>query len=144
MTNLDRALKSRDITLLTMVHIVKVMVFPVVMNGYENWTIKKAECQRICAFELWSWKWFLRVPWIVRRSAVNPKGNQPWIFNGRTDAEAEAPILWPPDAKSWLTGKVGKYWWETLRAGGEGGNREWDDWMASQTQWTWVWTNSKS
>ena len=119
MTNLDRALKSRDITLLTMVHIVKVMVFPVVMNGYENWTIKKAECQRICAFELWSWKWFLRVPWTVRRSAVNPKGNQPWIFNGRTDAEAEAPILWPPDAKSQLP-----WYWERLRAREEGGGQD--------------------
>jgi len=70
---------------------------------------------------------------------VNPKGNQSWIFIGRTDAEAEAPIFWPPDAKSQL---IGKDWcWRRLRAGGEG-NREWDGWMASSTQWTWVWANS--
>ena len=67
---------------------------------------------------------------------VNPKGNQPWIFFGRTDAEAEAPILWPPDGKSRL---ISKPWcWERLRAGGEGDHRGWDGWMASQIQWTWV------
>ena len=72
---------------------------------------------------------------------VNPKGNQPWIFIGRTDAEAEAPILCPPDAKSRLLGK--RPWcWERLKAGGEGGNRGWDDWIASPTQWTWVWAGS--
>ena len=81
-------------------HLAKAMVFSVVMYGCESWTIKKAECQRIDAFELWCWRRFLEVPWIV-----NPKGNQPWIFTGRIDAEAEAPILWPPDAKSQLTGK---------------------------------------
>ena len=68
MTNLDRVLKSRDITLLTKVHIVKAMVFPIVMYGYESWTIKKAECQRIDAFELWCWRRLLRVPWTARRS----------------------------------------------------------------------------
>ena len=68
---------------------------------------------------------------------VNPKGNQPWKFIGRTDAKAEALILWPPDAKSWLTGK--KPWcWEILRAGRKGSDRGWDGWMASLTQWTWV------
>ena len=73
--------------------------------------------------------------------SVNPKGNQPWIFIGRTDAEAEAPILWPTNTKSWLTGK--KPWcWERLRAGGGGDDRGWDDWMMSSTQWTWVWPNS--
>ena len=77
---------------------------------------------------------------------VNPKGNQPWIFIGRTVVEAEAPILWPSDVKSWL---VGGSWcfprpwcWERFRAGGEEGDREWDGWIASPTQWTWVWTNS--
>ena len=74
------------------------------MYGCENWTIKKTEHQRIVAFELWCWKRLLRVPWTTRRS-VYPKGNQSWIFIGRTDAEAEAPILWPPDAKNWLHGK---------------------------------------
>jgi len=71
---------------------------------------------------------------------VNPKGNQSWIFIGRTDAEAEAPILWPPDTNSRLTGK--DWCWERLRAGGEGGSRGWDGWMASPTHWTWVWANS--
>ena len=68
MTNLDSILKSRDITLLTKVHIVKAIVFPVVMYGYESWTIKKAECQRIAAFELWCWRRLLRVPWTARSS----------------------------------------------------------------------------
>ena len=74
--------------------------------------------------------------------AINPKGNQPWIFIGRTDAEAEVLILWPPDVKSQLTGK--ELWcWERLRAG-EWDNRGWDGWMASPTQWTWVWASSGS
>ena len=114
MTNLDSVLKSRDITLLTQVHIVNSMVFPVVMYGCESCIIKKPERQRIDAFELWCWRRLLRVPWTARRSnqsilkeikLLHPKGNQPWIFIGRTVAEAEAPILWPPDAKSWLIGK---------------------------------------
>ena len=72
---------------------------------------------------------------------VNPKGNQPWIFIGKTEVETEAPILWPPDVKSCL---IGKDWrWERLRARGEGGSRGWDGWMASPTQWTWVWASSK-
>ena len=107
-------LKSRDITLLTKACLVKAMVFPVVMYGCESWTIKKAERKRIDAFELWCWRWLLRVPWIARRSKLHPKGNQSWIFIGRTDAET--PILWPPDVKNWLIGKdpdAGKDWrWE--------------------------------
>ena len=71
---------------------------------------------------------------------VNSEGNQPWIFTGRTDAEAESPILWPPDTE--LAHWKRPWCWERLRAGGEGGNRRWDGWMASLTQWTWVWTNS--
>ena len=122
-------LKSRDITLPTKVHLVKVTVFPVIMYGCESWTMKKAECQRIDAFELWRWRRLLRVPWTVRRS-VNPKGNQPWIFIGRTDAKAEAPVLWPPYVKSRVIGKD-PWWWERLKAGG-GGNRGWDDLMASR------------
>ena len=89
MTNLDSILKSRDITLPTKAHLVKAMVFPVVMYGCEIWTIKKAEHRRIGAFELWCWRRLLRVPWTARRSNLNPKGNQSWIFIGRTDAEAE-------------------------------------------------------
>ena len=89
MTNLDSVLKSRDVTLLTKVHIVKSRVFPVVTSGFESWTIKKAEHQRINAFELWCWKRHLRVPWTARRSNQSIlKGNQPWTFIGRTDAEA--------------------------------------------------------
>ena len=99
MTNLDSILKSRDITLPTKVHLVKAIVFPVVMYGCESWTIKDAKCQRIDAFELWCWRRLLRVPWTARRSKpVHPKGHQSWIFIGRTDAET--PILWPPDAKT--------------------------------------------
>ena len=95
------------------VHLVKVMVFPVVMDGCESWTIKKAECQRIDAFELWYWR-TLESPLDYKEiQPVHPKGNQSWIFIGRTDAEAETPILWPPDAKSWLIWKdpdAGKDW----------------------------------
>ena len=102
MTNLGNILKSRDITLPTKVHLVKVMVFPVVVYGCESWTIKKAERRKIDAFELWCWRRLLRVPWTARRSIqpVHPKGHQSWVFIGRTDAEAETPILWPPDANS--------------------------------------------
>ena len=100
MTNLDSILKNRNITLLTKVHIVKAMIFPVVVYGCESWTIKKAECQRTDAFELWCWRRIL-IPLDSKEiKPVNPKGNQPSIFIGRTDAEADAPILWPPDAKS--------------------------------------------
>ena len=87
--------------------------FSIVMYGCESWTIKKAEHWRNDAFELWCWRRFLRVPWIASIKPVNPKGNQPWILIGRTDAEIEAPILWPCDVKSRLIGKVpdaGKDW----------------------------------
>ena len=94
MRNLDNTLKSRDITLPTKVRIVKAVAFPVVMYGYESWTIKKAEHQRIDDFELWCWRRLLRVPWTARRS------NQPWDFFGRNDAKAEIPVLWPPHVKS--------------------------------------------
>ena len=97
-------LKSRDVTLPTKVHIVKAMVVPAVMYRCESWTIKKAEHWRIDAFEQWCWRRLLRVTWTARRSnPLSPKGNQPWIFIGRTDAEAL--IFQPPDAKSQLTGK---------------------------------------
>ena len=100
-TNLDSLLKSRDITLPTNVHLVKAMVFPVVMYGCESWTVKKAECRRIDTFELWCWRRLLRVPWTARRSQpVHSKGDQPWVFFGRNDAKAETPLLWPPHVKS--------------------------------------------
>ena len=100
MTNLDSILKSRDITLSTKVHLVKAMVFPVVMYGCESWTVKKAERRRLDAFELWSWRGLLRVPWTTETQPVHPKGDRPWVFFGRNDAEAETPVLWPPHAKS--------------------------------------------
>ena len=104
MTNPDSILRSRDVTLLTVVRLVKAMIFPVVMCGCESWTTKKAECQRIVVFELCCWRRLLRVPWTAKEiKPVHPKGNQSWIFTGRTDAEA--PILGPPDWKNWLTRK---------------------------------------
>ena len=98
MTNLDSVLKIRDITLPTKVRLVKAVVFPVVMYGSESWTVKKAEHQRIDAFELWCWRRLLRVPWPARRSSqsiLKEIGSGLW-----TDAEAATPILWPPRAKS--------------------------------------------
>ena len=101
MTNLDSILKSRDITLPTKVCLVKAMVFPVVLYGCESWTVKKAEHRRIDAFEVWYWIRLLRVPWTVRRcNQFILKGDLSWGFIGRTDAEAETPVLWPPHEKS--------------------------------------------
>ena len=101
MTKLDSTFKSRDITLPTKVHLVKAMVFLVVICGCESWTVKKAERQRIDSFELWCWRRLLRVSWTVRRSNLSIlKEISPWVFIGRTDVESETPILWPPDAKS--------------------------------------------
>ena len=102
MTNLDSILKSRDITLPTKVRLVKAMVFSVVMYGCESWTRKKPESRRIDAFELWSWRRLLRVPWTAWRI---PKENQSWIFIRKIDAETETPILWLPDVKNWLIWK---------------------------------------
>ena len=106
MTNLDSIFKSRDISLPTKVCLVKAMVFPVVMYGCESWTVKKAECRRTHAFELWCWRRLLRVPWRSNQSIlkeiqpVHSEGDQPWDFFGRNDAKAETPVLWPPHAKS--------------------------------------------
>ena len=105
MTNLDSILKNRDITLPTKVCIVKTTVFPVVMYRCESWAIKKAECQSIDAFELWCWSRHLRVSWTARRSNQSILKEISPEFLGRTDAEAEGPILWPPDVKSSLIGK---------------------------------------
>ena len=103
MTNLDSILKSRDITLPTKVHLFKAMVFPVVMYGYESWTLKKAECRRIDAFELWYWRRLFENPLDCKEiQPVHSKGDQSWVFIGRTDVEAEIPILWPPDGKNRL------------------------------------------
>ena len=137
-TKLDSILKSTDITLPTKVHIVKAMVFPVVRYGCESLTIKKAEHQRTDAFELWCWRRLLRVSWTARRLLdywtklldFNPKGNQPWIFIGRTDAEA--PILWPPDVRSWLIGKdrdASKDWGQKEKGATEGKRVGWHHWL---------------
>ena len=100
MTNLDSILKSRDITLSTKVCLVKAVVFPVVMYEYESWTMKKAELRRTDDLEPWCWRRLLRVPWTARRSNQSIlKEVSPECSFGRTDAEAETPILWPPDAK---------------------------------------------
>ena len=100
LTNLDSILKSRDITLLTKVRLVKAMVFPVVMYGCESWTIKKAECQRIEAFERWCWR-RLESPFNYKEiQPVHPKGDQSWVFIGRIDVEIDTPVLWPPHAKN--------------------------------------------
>ena len=113
MTNLDSILKGRDIILPTKIHLVKAMVFPAVMYGCESWTIKKAEHRRTDAVELMLEK-TLESPLDCKEiQPVHPKGNQSWIFIVRTDVEAETPILWPPDTKSWFIGKdphVGKDW----------------------------------
>ena len=117
LTNLDSALKSRDITLPTKVHLVKAILFPVATYGCESWTINKAECLRINAFELCCWRRLLLVPWTVKENKwVNSKGNQSWIYLGRTDAEAEASILWPSMPKAYSLKK-------TLRLGKFDGRR---------------------
>ena len=100
MTNLDTIFKSRDIILPTKVHLVKAMVFPVVMYGCESWTVKKAEHRRIDAFELWCWR-TLESPLDCKEiQPVHSEGDQPWDFFGRNDAKAETPVLWPPHKKS--------------------------------------------
>ena len=143
MTNLDSILKSRDITLSAKVCLVKAMVFPVVMYGCENWTIKKVECWRIDVFELWCWRRLLRVPWTARRS------NQSILKEISPDCSLEGLMLklklqylatWWEE----LTPLKRPWCWKRLRAGGEGDDRGWDGWMASPTQWTWVWVGSGS
>ena len=143
MTNLVSILQSRDITLPTVVRLVKAMVFPVVMYRCESWTIKKAEHRRIDAFELWCWRRLLRVPWTARRS------NQSILKEISPEYSLEELML-----KLKLqyfghlmrrTDSLERPWcWERLKAGGEGDDRAWDGWMASPTQWTWVWVNSRS
>ena len=142
MTNLDSVLKTRDITLSTKVHLVKGMVFPVVMYGCESWTIKKAECQKIYAFELWCWRRLLRVPWTARRSKqsilkeISPGCSLEGLM---LKLKLRSLATWCEE----LTHLKRPWCWERLRAG-EGDDRGWDSWMASPTQWTWVWVNSGS
>ena len=106
MTNLNSILKSRDISLPTKVHLVKAMIFPVVMYVCESWTIKKTERRRIDAFKVWCWRRLLKSPLDCKEiQPVHPKGDQSWVFIGRTDTEAETPILWSPDSKNQLIRK---------------------------------------
>ena len=113
MANLDSILKSRDITFPTKVHLVKAMAFPMVMYRCKSWTIKKAEHQRIDAFELCCWRRLLSPLDYKEIQPVHPNGNQSWILIGRTHVEIETLILWLPDGKNWPTGKhpvAGKDW----------------------------------
>ena len=127
MTNLDSILKSRDITLPTEVRLVKAMVFPVDIYGCESWTIKKAEHWRIDAFELWCWRRLLRVPWTARKSNRSIlKETSP---EGRTDAEAETPILWPPDSKNWKDPDAGKDWNQEEKGMTEDEMIGWHHWL---------------
>ena len=143
-TNLGSILKSRDITLPTKVYLVKAMVFPVVMCGCESWAIQKAERWRIDGFWTVALGKTLESPLDCKEiQPVSPKGSQSWIFIGRTDAEAETPILWPPDCEE-LTHLKRPWCWKWLNVGGEGDGRRWDGWMASLTRWTWVWVSSRS
>ena len=100
MANLDSMLKSRDITLPIKVPLIKAMVFPVIMYGCDSWTIKKAECRRIYAFEQCFWRRLLRVSWTARRSGQSILGEISSEYSLRTDVEAETPILWPPDVEN--------------------------------------------
>ena len=146
MTNLNSILKSKDITLPAKACLVKAMVFPVVMYGCESWTIKKAECRRIDAFELWCWWRLLRVPWTARRS------NQSILKEISLEYSLEGLIL---KLKLQYFGHLmqkADHWkrpwsWERLKARGEGEEGEgrgWDGWMPSPTLWTWVWASSGS
>ena len=142
MTNLDNVLKSRDITLPADICIVKAKVFPEVMYECESWAIKKGECQRIDAFELWCWRRLLSIPCVARRSnqsifkKISPEYSLKGLklklpYFGHLMPLEEEPTHWK---RPWC--------WERLRVGGEGGDRVWDGWTASPTQWTWVWANS--
>ena len=132
-TNLDSIFKSQDIALPSKIHLVKAMVFLVAMYGCESWSVKKAECCRIDAFELWCWRRLLRVPWTARRSNQSIlKVIQSWVFIGRTDFEAEAPIFWPSDAKTWLIGKdpdAGKDWRQEEKGMTEDEMVGWHHWL---------------
>ena len=143
MIKLDSILKRRDITFPTKVHLVKAMVFPVVMYGCESWTVKKVERRRIDAFEVWCWRRLLRVPWTARRS------NQSIL------KEIGLGVHWKDWCWSWnssilatsceeLTHWKSPWCWEGLGAGGEGDDRGWDGWMASLIWWTCVWVKSGS
>ena len=173
MTNLDSILKNRDTTLSAKVRLVKAMVYPVVMYGCESWTIKKTERGRIDAFELWCWRRLWRVPWTARRSnqSILREISPGCLLEGlkvKLKLQYFGHLMWRADSLEntlmlgniegrkrgqqrmrWLDGITElthwkRLWcWETLKAGKEE-NRGWDGWMASLTQWIWVWVNSRS
>ena len=143
MTNLDSILKSRDVTLLTKVCLIKAMVFPIVIYGCESWTIKKAERQRIDAFELWCWRRLLRVPWTARISnqSILKEVNPEYSLEGlmlKLKLQYFGHLMRRTDSleKTLMLGKI--------EGGREGDDRVWDDWMASPTWWPWVWASSGS
>ena len=141
--------KNRDINLPTKVHLAKAMAFPGVMYGCENWTVKKAKHWRIVAFELWCWR-RLESPLDCKEiQPVHSKGDQSWVFFGRTDAKAETPILWPPHAKSWLFGKdpdAGRDWGQAEKGTTEDEMAGWHHWLNGHGflwtlgLWVWWWT----
>ena len=142
-TNLDSVLESRDITLRTKVHVVKVMVFPVVMYGFESWTIKKIEGWRIDTFKLRCWRRLLRVPCTARRSnqsflkEINPE----YSLKGLMLKLKLQYFLWPPDVKNWLIGKdpdAGNDWGHEEKGATEDEMVGWHHWLRR----TWVWANS--
>ena len=143
MTNLDNILRSRDITLLAKVHLVKAMFFSVIMYGCESWTIKKAERRRIEASELWCWRRLLRVTWTARRfnQSILTKISPGCSLEGhklKLKLQYFGHLMRRTDSleKTLMLGK--------MKAGGEGDDRGWGGWMASLTQWTWVWASSRS
>ena len=140
MTNLDSIFKSRDITLPTKVRLVKTMVFPVVMYGCESWTVKKAEHRRIDAFELWCWRRLLRVPWTARRFNQPILKISPGISLKGMMLKAEAPVLWPPHAKSWLIGKdpdAGRDWGQEEKGTTEDETAGWHHGLdGRESEWT--------
>ena len=136
MTNLDSIFKSRDITLPTKIRLVKATVLPVLMYGCENWTIKKAECRIIDAFELWCWRRLLRVPWTARRSnqSILKQISHGCSLEGlmlKLKLQYFGNLKWRVDSLE-KTLMLGGIW------AGEGDDRGWDGWMASPTLWTWV------
>ena len=143
MTNLDNILKSWDITLPTKVRLVKAMVFPVVMYGCKSWTVKKAERQIMDAFELWCWRRLLRVSWTARKSnqSILKEISPGWSLEGlllKLKLQYFGHLMLRVDSLEKTLMQEG------FRAGGEGDDRGWDGWMASLTQWTWDWVNSRS
>ena len=124
----------------TKVHLVKAMVFPLVMYGCERLTVKKAECRRIDAFELWCWRRLESPLGCKEIQPVHSEGDQPWDFFGRNDAKAETPVLWPPHAKSWLIGKdsdAGRDWGQEEKGTTEDEMAGWHHWLdGRESEWT--------